>query len=1198
MRRRTRIPRLYACCICVSAVYVATVILLAVRATLSKHLVSTDNRPSLACVNNAEFLCLQTTQPRTLLVEVPFTKHDIQSLELTVALWRQTWPCYRAPLTPSRPDLVFGFNGNLSDPDHRALRERLAVLTSQPVILECFGQVSVESACLSGIGDTYDKRRLDANWTAGPNNLFFHFMDVAINRGYRYMAQLEPDTFPLRPLWLEQMVCLATHSTAWVIGSPFMSQCAHDAQTGRCEELGERIKFHINGNALYAVGDANFREYCAGAFAGDLFLWPFDLALHLYMDTLSDTTRRRLASKFRAHPFILNYGAEPLTPEAAIASVAESSHGVLPTELSSAPSLSSLSSSSPFSAADGVLPLLRRLATDTYLVHSSWAMAQLRNHGLAGFAMLGINAPQDGLASLHNGISLGETHGEALLAHALSTAANPTLHDPSQAPGTNKGAAQATQVTHATSHADVADLIDHARRAADSDRRLILTFATAVYDPLCRNFMAHAQRLNLRNYLLVTFTRAYHRDLADRGVSAYLHELPLLTSGGSDTFASKDFFTINAARYTVLTRLLRNGFHVFSVDLDVVLLQDPFPYVWSQPYDLLLQSDARDAITLVETSPFLLRDRLRLPKASNVTYVNGGVFFARGTHGVARLFEDTWALTSQDLGVLNEQDCLNRMLLASYIRWAPLPPELFPNGYVFFRRPVLHGTISQTHLAFSDQLAASHGPVLLHCNWINGIPAKRFLFREILVWANAPADLAMGSSADVSADGSDGVAQRYLAYTIGETAAERSLGAQMHALRTALALAHITNRTLLLPAFYILPVSDLTTLQGQQHMHSTAPPADQRVGSEETTLAATVAREQRGALLEGRRTFTYFFEYAPLAHHFPRHRESSFLRARWGDALPTPVEVPQALISSSESGNGNGANKNLESWLEKWQSEPLLRIASLRHVSSLNVIPDAGQHEFEQRLDAALQPAPELRVIAHHIITKLHSHVSKLHGARKPLGGISGLSEYGHRSARHSSSARKRGGSTHDFTCLYLTRLELGSIDRLRAAASHLPSQAPTVVMYEVGGELQEPANGTVEGEVGPASTTGRSAQEQANREAEQRRENRVADHRPSHPRLPPAVSKIFDAPLVMGDFFPYWDAVEVSDAEAGHSLAYDMVQQLVCSAARRVHGDASSDFIHATCLWRRSRIFSNMTSSSSTQKAGKGDVCDQLRYS
>ncbi len=98
----------------------------------------------------------------------------------------------------------------------------------------------------------------------------------------------------------------------------------------------------------------------------------------------------------------------------------------------------------------------------------------------------------------------------------------------------------------------------------------------------------------------------------------------------------------------MLTTLLRAGLHIFQTDLDVVLLRHPFPHVWESPHDLLLQSDARDATSLAETSPFLLKDRLHTPHARSVTYVNGGVFFARGTAAVARVFEDTWALVSQE----------------------------------------------------------------------------------------------------------------------------------------------------------------------------------------------------------------------------------------------------------------------------------------------------------------------------------------------------------------------------------------------------------------------------------------------------------------------------------------------------------------------------------------------------------------------
>ena len=278
---------------------------------------------------------------RTLLVEVPFTQFDVPSLEVSVSLWELSWPCHRAPLVPSRPDLVFAFNGNISDPSHAGSRARVLALMRRPVVSDCFGSIRLESAYLFGSDDTYDKRRLNANWTVGPNNLFFKFLYRAAAEGYRFMAQLEPDIVPLRPLWVEELNSLAASSEAWVVGSPFLSLCAHNMQTSQCSGLGLSIKFHINGNALYAVGDPQFRAYWRRAFGGELRLWPFDLALHKYTTRMPETLQRRLATKFRASPHLLNFGGEVL-PEGA------------------------------------VVPELKSSIPDAFLLHSSWAMSLIR----------------------------------------------------------------------------------------------------------------------------------------------------------------------------------------------------------------------------------------------------------------------------------------------------------------------------------------------------------------------------------------------------------------------------------------------------------------------------------------------------------------------------------------------------------------------------------------------------------------------------------------------------------------------------------------------------------------------------------------------------------------------------------------------------------------------------------------------------
>lgn len=1121
-------------------------------------------------------LCLTTHMPHTLLLEIPFTRSDIGALEATISLWEFSWPCYTLR-QPSRPDLVVGFNGNISEASNAGLRAQLDALLARRVVRECFGRVSVESAYLSGVADTYDKRRRSANWTVGPNNLFVHFLELAARRGYRYMAQLEPDVIPVRPLWLEELHCLASTSSAWVVGSPFLGQCAHDAHSARCEALGESIKFHLNGNALYAVGDLAFRAYWARAFAGKLSLWPFDLALHLYMQALPTTAQRRLAAKFQAHPVILNFGAEELTASSAAAAAAAAATASGGDESGGAVTLEADASAADDDSAvlakgiaKGIVPNVRRASPHTYLVHSSWAMVQLRTHGASGYATMGL--PMPGGADVATPASMVD---------AL----------------TGGGGAASDEVAGGhVLEGGTDSLISLARRRTDGDGRLILTFATALYDPLCRNFIAHLRRLGVRHYLLATFTRSYHAALTERGESPYLHELPGLTSNGSDVFASRDFFLVNAARYAVLTRLLRAGVHVFACDLDVALLRDPLPSVWALPYDLLLQSDARDAASLSESSPFLLRDRLHLPLATTgVTYVNGGVFFARGTHAVARLFSDTWALASQDLGTLNEQDCLNRMLLASSLRWAPLPPRLFPNGYVYFRRPLPPSS-------FVDEGEGDDATVLVHCNWINGITAKRYLLREALVWAGEADDRTEGAVGDLSRGG------RLLAYAVGSVARERTLGAQVRALCAALALAALSNRTLIMPVFHVLPGG-----RPPAAVHTT----DFKSSVATLSLPDRAAAEARDAQAEGRRGFTYLFEYAPFLQHFPDHRESSALRWRTGQVLPPPEVLPLgAPVSVNEESvdggdaavgddgargdghtdtGGDTEGGGVDRWLAARTHLPILHVSRL-HKASIETLMDDATHRlaFEARLRLALQPAPELRVISHHIVTKVHAHLNHLSGARRPafhaqarpaegLRRLSGQQPSSRKLLGVDSSAGKIGGSSvsgvHDFNCLHVTAAELASPNRLRFAAGSLPLDVPTLVIRELTASDMQAS---------PLMSAGGGGSRDGNASA-------TGEHGWMRAPLPPAVTKVFTTPLQVSQFFPYWDAVEVSDAAAGPTLAFDLIQQLVCSAAWRVHGHAGSEFVHGVCHWRHAGLAGRLLGARRGGALAADDVCSTL---
>ena len=1148
----------------------------------------------------AGLLCLPDGIPRTLLVEVPFTVGDVPSLELSVGLWERTWPCQTPPAAGlhSRPDLVFAFNSNISEPRYAAARARVRRLMRRPVLLECFGDVRLESAYLTGFDDTYDKQRLDANWTLGPNNIFWHFLERAADDGYRYMMQLEADTLPLRPRWLDKLACIATHGRHWVVGSPFLAQCAYDTHTRHCAELGTDIKFHINGNALYAAGDAQFRRYWRLARAartsawGPLETWPFDLALHLYARQLPDAMQRRLSSRFKYDGFVLNFGTEAL-PE-------------------------------PVSTVDK----LRKASPAAYLLHSSWAMGLLRRQGAAAFRQLGLAPPAD----LANSTTTPTT-ATTTLTTAATMATLPLPASSAAAAAVTDGRDGTNASTTDDEGEATAPLLRLARKRADSRGHLMLTFVTSTYDTLAINFVMHLRRLRLDHYLLVTFDADQQARLVARGEESYLHELHQLKSGGSDVFASKDFFLINSARYDVLVALLRGGVHIFAVDLDAALLRDPFPFVAAQPFDLMLQSDARDAASMQETSPYLLRDRLLRPNLTAVTYVNGGVFFARGSAAVARLFEDAWSLVSQDLGTLNEQDCLNRMLLASHLRWAPLPPLLFPNGYVFFRRPLPRA------------MQPSGGPVLIHSNWINGIVAKRYQLREALVWAPDLHEMAgtgrgglgaagngvgrggnatgaaVGAGASEEGEGAAGAlasslapppspsahglrdddddGRLYLAYHVGESEEERSVAGQTAALESALAIARLSNRTLVLPPFYaLLPRRDRNPAAEAAEASEASAAAGYGSAAPWTELEAAVRgleegevarkmREEAEAAAQvsvsdpnaaprvlpwlsqdqwsepGVRCFTYFFEYAPFERLFPEHREASLLRRRWGgrDGAPGGIPLPRE-VPPGDAAHGEVV---LSRWLRGLRTVPLLHLHGL-HRHHVRLKDDRQHAAFERQLASGLRPAPELRTISAHITSMLRAYASGHggghhhgHGGRRGDGGGADGGHGGGEQRGHSrrSGARRGGGrdgggagahAAAAFNCLHVRRHDVGSEAAVRAAAGGLNLQVTTLIVSE---------DDELVGTAADASFAGGAGQDDGGGS------------------LPAAVRRVLPRAVRLGDFYPYWDAVEVHDAGSGaRTLAYDFLQQLVCADAQRVHGNATADFVRAICRWRLGGLF------------------------
>ncbi|KAL9643487.1 hypothetical protein ABK040_010101 [Willaertia magna] len=89
----------------------------------------------------------------------------------------------------------------------------------------------------------------------GPCYMYFTAMEL-LKKDYDYFFLMEPDVTPIRDHWLDKIVneTIFVQDDFWMKGS--MSRCP-----SKYGAIAERQDFHINGNALYKLGEPKFEEY-------------------------------------------------------------------------------------------------------------------------------------------------------------------------------------------------------------------------------------------------------------------------------------------------------------------------------------------------------------------------------------------------------------------------------------------------------------------------------------------------------------------------------------------------------------------------------------------------------------------------------------------------------------------------------------------------------------------------------------------------------------------------------------------------------------------------------------------------------------------------------------------------------------------------------------------------------------------------
>ncbi|MGB3492751.1 MAG: hypothetical protein WBA57_08480 [Elainellaceae cyanobacterium] len=151
-----------------------------------------------------------------------------------------------------KPQLIFTFTGEIHDELQQAIHQ---VFDDSPILNQCFSKVTCLFFELAQDEDIYQSNYAgpvsQKGFKSGPNQQFFEAIFALKDVG-EYAFFMETDCVPIRPDWLGYLAdTIKTVPEFWIMGSAYRGQDSIDRNLAR----------HINGNAIYAVGNPAFRTF-------------------------------------------------------------------------------------------------------------------------------------------------------------------------------------------------------------------------------------------------------------------------------------------------------------------------------------------------------------------------------------------------------------------------------------------------------------------------------------------------------------------------------------------------------------------------------------------------------------------------------------------------------------------------------------------------------------------------------------------------------------------------------------------------------------------------------------------------------------------------------------------------------------------------------------------------------------------------
>ncbi|ELT93412.1 hypothetical protein CAPTEDRAFT_215597 [Capitella teleta] len=267
------------------------------------------------------------------------------------------------------------------------------------------------------------------------------------------------------------------------------------------------------------------------------------------------------------------------------------------------------------------------------------------------------------------------------------------------------------------------------------------------------------EKLQIDNYLFVGIDHQVCSGLRLHGVVCVTHEGFMGEKNSDSNWGSTEFMQKTHFKTRVVLQGLQLGFQVLITDVDVVFFKNPFPYFTCSDCDIEISNDISEG--------------------------NSGFYLARPTSPARTLHASAWEIGKVAGDRISNQKALNRMLenmqMKNEIKIKFLSKYLFPNGVDYFE---------SGHRYFADSPACSQC-VMVHNNWILTKAAKVYRFKETGLWLNDRHQYY--SSTD----------RKYILFANPVNSSYEDIRKlEKNALYSALHLAKLLNRTVILPRFH------------------------------------------------------------------------------------------------------------------------------------------------------------------------------------------------------------------------------------------------------------------------------------------------------------------------------------------------------------------------------------------------------------